>query len=348
MPPAQANNPDETADAAAPSPKVKIPRGGPDAADKARLRNQLLGMRTQLARSSSDLADEALKGSGQDFKVDHMADYGSDNFEQDMSLSLLEGEAELLEAIETAIRKIDGSEEPAYGLCEACVRQGGGWDAETGAPWIPRGPARRSAVRAALRPAPGRAGRRVVPLTEPAPSQGSAAQDAGPGLGGPNLRILKVACLILLAVMLVADLWSKSYMQDLLGLVAGQPNSAREIDVIPGFLAWQGTWNPGVTFGLAPGQTSLILALTSIATIGLFIWFLGTKHRSKCLHVGLALILSGALGNLWDRWQWGQVRDFILIYVGELKDPDIVSIFGFKILPWPPTSTSRTRASSWA
>ena len=34
----------------------------------------------------------------------------------------------------------------------------------------------------------------------------------------------------------------------------GQPRSAHQIDVIPGFFAWQGTWNPGVTFGLAPRQ----------------------------------------------------------------------------------------------
>ena len=72
-------------------------------------------------------------------QVDHMAEYGSDNAEQDVNLSLLEGESELLEAIDSAVRKIDGVEEPAYGLCEACVRQGGGWDAETGAPWIPTG-----------------------------------------------------------------------------------------------------------------------------------------------------------------------------------------------------------------
>ena len=151
----------------------------------------------------------------------------------------------------------------------------------------------------------------------------------------PQLATLKIIGVVIFAVWLPLDLWSKSYMQDLLGLVPGEPRSQHEIDVIPGFLAWQGTWNPGVTFGLAPGQTMLILTLTSLATVGLLIWFFGTKLRSRCLHVGLALILSGAIGNLWDRWQWGQVRDFILIYIGDLQDPEIVEIFGFQVLPWP-------------
>lgn len=137
----------------------------------------------------------------------------------------------------------------------------------------------------------------------------------------PRLLRLKLVGLIIFVIWLPFDLWSKDYMQDKLGLVDGQPRSAHEIDVIPGFLAWQGTWNPGVTFGLAPGKTNIILALTSMATLGLIIWYIGTRMRSRCLHVGLALILSGAIGNLWDRWQWGQVRDFILVYVGDLTDP---------------------------
>jgi len=132
---------------------------------------------------------------------------------------------------------------------------------------------------------------------------------------------LKIGGAILFVSWLSLDLWSKEYMQELLGLQVQQNRSAQEIDLIPGFLAWQGTWNPGVTFGLAPGQTNVILTLTSIATLGLLIWFAGTRSRSRCLHIGLALILAGAVGNLWDRYHWGKVRDFILVYLGDLKDP---------------------------
>ncbi|MDJ0521621.1 MAG: signal peptidase II [Planctomycetota bacterium] len=145
---------------------------------------------------------------------------------------------------------------------------------------------------------------------------------AVPGpLTGKRLVKLKVLCAILFAVWLAFDLWSKADMQDRLGLVPGQPRGAHQIDVIPGFFAWQGTWNPGVTFGFAPRQTKLILALTGIATIALLAWFGGTRSRSRALHIGLALILAGAVGNLYDRWQWGEVRDFILVYLGTLEKP---------------------------
>lgn len=143
------------------------------------------------------------------------------------------------------------------------------------------------------------------------------------GSGQPPIRLrrLKFASLALLIVALVSDLWSKAYMQDLLGLVQGHPRSARQIDVIPGFLAWQGTWNPGVTFGLAAHQTGLILALTGLATVLLLVWLVATRLPSRALHVGLGLILSGAIGNLYDRSQYNEVRDFVLVYLGDLESP---------------------------
>jgi RNA polymerase-binding transcription factor DksA len=81
----------------------------------------LVDLRAGLRRSSGKLADEALKGSGQDFSVDHMADHGTDNFEQDFSLSLLQGESDLLREIQHALDKIDGLGELPYGLCENCA-----------------------------------------------------------------------------------------------------------------------------------------------------------------------------------------------------------------------------------
>jgi DnaK suppressor protein len=123
---------------APPRPRRPFPRGGPSAAEKRALRAKLLAMRAALLASSKDLADEALKSSGQDFSVDHMADYGSDNFEQDFSLSLLEGETEILQAIDAAIEKLDGMGDLPYGVCEDCADDEQ-WDEATPAPWIPVG-----------------------------------------------------------------------------------------------------------------------------------------------------------------------------------------------------------------
>lgn len=150
----------------------------------------------------------------------------------------------------------------------------------------------------------------------------SLTTEPSPAILSPLKRI-KAIGLLIFGVVLAADLWSKSYMQDLLGLAAGPDVrvSARSIDVIPGFLAWQGTWNPGVTFGMFAGETTFILILTGLATCALFVWFLGTKYAGKALHVGLSLIIAGAVGNLYDRVKWDKVRDFILVYLGDLEAP---------------------------
>ncbi len=113
----------------------KWPKGGPSRADVRRYRQRLLDMLKTLVSSTTELAAEALQGSGGDLSVDHMADHGSDNFEQDFNLKLLEGEAEQLNDIRDALAKIDGRHDLPFGLCEACA-DGEQRLCET-CPWIP-------------------------------------------------------------------------------------------------------------------------------------------------------------------------------------------------------------------
>jgi len=44
-------------------------------------------------------------------------------------------------------------------------------------------------------------------------------------------------------------------------------------------------------------------------------------HTMATTGVGLALILGGALGNLWDRLLTGRVVDFLLFYLGSYAWP---------------------------
>lgn len=118
------------------------PKGGPTKAERNKYREALLVLRAEILRSSKNLADEALKGSGQDFSVDHMADHGTDNFEQDFSLSLLEGETERFRDVQRALDKIDGKRDLPYGICENCAEEQppeGAPDRCSACPWIPRG-----------------------------------------------------------------------------------------------------------------------------------------------------------------------------------------------------------------
>jgi RNA polymerase-binding protein DksA len=82
-------------------------------------REVLLQERRKIVSSVTQMEDEALKATDQDFSVDHMADYGTDNYEQELTLGLLEGEARKLKAIDRALKRI---REGGFGTCEACEK----------------------------------------------------------------------------------------------------------------------------------------------------------------------------------------------------------------------------------
>jgi len=83
----------------------------------------LLAIRARLRGDVSAMADVALKRNRENGAVEtstmpiHMADLGSDNFEQEFTLSLVESEEDTLSAIETALERV---EEGVFGICEEC------------------------------------------------------------------------------------------------------------------------------------------------------------------------------------------------------------------------------------
>ena len=86
-------------------------------------RNVLLLKRDLLLGNVGALEDQALKRSRQESSGDlsnmpiHMADIGSDNFEQEFTLGLIENEEEMLREIDEALGRI---EEGTYGKCGSC------------------------------------------------------------------------------------------------------------------------------------------------------------------------------------------------------------------------------------
>ncbi|HEX5138033.1 MAG TPA: TraR/DksA family transcriptional regulator [Planctomycetota bacterium] len=84
-------------------------------ADLEHFRKLLLTRRRRILGTVQGMEEEALKASDQDFSVDHMADHGSDNFEQDFTLALVESERRELFEIDRALLRI---EHGTYGICE--------------------------------------------------------------------------------------------------------------------------------------------------------------------------------------------------------------------------------------
>lgn len=83
-------------------------------------------------------------------------------------------------------------------------------------------------------------------------------------------------------------------------------------------------YNKGVAFGLLSDLPDLlrIPILIVIPVIAFFIiFFYALTERSKFTALCMGLIGGGAIGNLYDRFFLGQVRDFIHLHLGDLYWP---------------------------
>ena len=91
---------------------------------KPELRKYRSLLSSQLANLRGDVGsmrDEALRASEQDASVDHLADQGTDNYDQGFLLGLIENEEETIHLIESALERIDGGDALHYGQCPRCV-----------------------------------------------------------------------------------------------------------------------------------------------------------------------------------------------------------------------------------
>ena len=105
----------------------------------------------------------------------------------------------------------------------------------------------------------------------------------------------------------VADLASKYWACSRLG----DPDQNAVITVIPNLLLFHTSYNRGAVFGLGQDRVALFVAASILALLVVLYVFLSSLSRQWSLHLCLGAIMAGALGNLYDRLQFGYVRDFI-------------------------------------
>ncbi len=125
--------------------------------------------------------------------------------------------------------------------------------------------------------------------------------------------------LLIAFVVVVLDRWTKH-------VVAQRIPLYRNIQIIPGFFRLTHTENTGAAFSLfadstGPWKTGLLIGFSMIALVVVLVLLWKNHHAHVATGVGLALIMGGALGNLWDRVVSGRVVDFLLLYVKRYQWP---------------------------
>ena len=104
-----------------PIPKTKLSE-----AELEKFKDLLWEKRKQLAGDVNSLANEALGKNRSTAAGDlsmmpiHMADIGTDNYEQEFTIGLMEGERETIKEIDAALMRIKNG---TYGVCEATHKQ---------------------------------------------------------------------------------------------------------------------------------------------------------------------------------------------------------------------------------
>jgi signal peptidase II len=94
-----------------------------------------------------------------------------------------------------------------------------------------------------------------------------------------------------------------------------------EITIIPRYFSISHVLNPGAAFSLftnspSPARTRWMLTIFSvIAILIVFGLILKMGRRFTAAGIALALILGGALGNVWDRVRYGVVTDFLEVFL---------------------------------
>ncbi|QWC56859.1 signal peptidase II [Erythrobacter sp. 3-20A1M] len=135
------------------------------------------------------------------------------------------------------------------------------------------------------------------------------------GAGVSPLRA-RLAGIGIAALVCAVDQWLKVFVTRTLGI----DKVGEHIDVLPIF-ALRFTRNYGVSLGMFEADSEdmrwILVGVTALIALGVFVWIMREKLLGDIF--GLALILGGALGNIYDRYSYGYVIDYADLHFGAFR-----------------------------
>jgi len=116
----------------------------------------------------------------------------------------------------------------------------------------------------------------------------------------------KQAALVLAAVIVALDLWSKRAV--FLALAEHE-----HVWLVGSWFGFTPVLNPGIMWGALPQFSVVLPWLRVLAAVVVLAMLRGAPRHNWRLQVALGLVLGGAIGNIYDGFTVGQVRDFLLV-----------------------------------
>ena len=89
------------------------------------------------------------------------------------------------------------------------------------------------------------------------------------------------------------------------------------------FINFRMAWNTGINFGIGgggPDETRWVLIGLSVVISAALLWWV-LRRNDRVLAYGAGAVIGGALGNAWDRFQWGAVADFLNMSCCGIQNP---------------------------
>jgi signal peptidase II len=87
------------------------------------------------------------------------------------------------------------------------------------------------------------------------------------------------------------------------------------------FLQGKTVWNKGISFGML-SDAYYNLMVYSLVWVGILLVMVAwMRSKNKLDTIGWGLVVGGGISNLWDRWIFGAVLDFISFHINDWYFP---------------------------
>lgn len=111
----------------------------------------------------------------------------------------------------------------------------------------------------------------------------------------------------------------------------------QNFDIIPGWLAFHYTENPGMALGMRWASTEVISVIAIVATIGILTYVIyNRKEATTGYLVCMGLVLGGACGNIIDRLFMARIQSYGGFLQGHVVDfiHFTLRINGYPVFPY--------------